>query len=59
MRSQRRENTRKKKKEDETSTTTLEESKHGVPCVHTFQRVKVPNLPDSGKDIAEHQGCPS
>ena len=24
----------------------------------TFQRVKVPNPPGSGKGIAEHQGCP-
>ena len=31
----------------------------GAPCERTFQRVKVPNPPDSGKDIAEHQGCPS
>ena len=31
----------------------------GAPCERTFQRVQVPNPPDSGKDIAEHQGCPS
>ena len=30
-----------------------------APCERTFQRVQVPNPPDSGKDIAEHQGCPS
>ncbi len=27
-----------------------------TPCEHMFQRVQVQNLPDSGKDIAEHQG---
>nr|DAG31904.1 MAG TPA: hypothetical protein [Caudoviricetes sp.] len=30
-----------------------------VPSMGALLRVKVPRPPDSGKVIAEHQGCPS
>jgi hypothetical protein len=32
---------------------------YGAPSMGALLRVKVPRLPDSGKVIAEHQGCPS
>ena len=31
----------------------------GAPSMGALLRVKVPRPPDSGKVIAEHQGCPS